>query len=106
MRRFPSVVGAALVAAFFMATPAMAQLYPRTMRVPCSSPDVLPGLLARDYGESVAGQGIADGALLQLWRNTETGSWTILLVLPDGAACALAGGEDWIVADPPQPEGL
>jgi len=101
MRRLPSLFRAALVAAFFMAAPAMAQPYPRIMRVPCTGAEILTELLARDYGESVAGQGVTGGALLQLWRNQETGSWTILLVSPDGEACALAGGEDWM--DPVQP---
>ena len=100
------LVLAALVAAFFMAAPASAQMFPRTVRIPCSGPDALPNLLARDYGETVTEQGIADGALVQLWRNPETGSWTILMVMPDGMVCALAGGGDWMAADAPQPEGL
>jgi len=97
---------AALVAAFFLAAPAPAQLYPRTVAVPCAGPRVLPDLLNRHYGESVAGQGVAGGTLVQLWRNRQTGSWTILLVSPDGAACALASGEDWTDADPPPAQGL
>ncbi len=101
MRPLPTL--AALVAAFFMAAPAAAQLFPRALRVPCSAPDVLPNLLRHDHGESVAGQGVAGGALVQLWRNPETGSWTVLLVLPDGAVCALASGADWMDADAPPP---
>jgi len=97
---------AALVAAFFMAAPATAQLHPRTVAVPCAGADVLPGLLSRNYGEAVAGQGVAGGALVQLWRNRQTGSWTILLVSPDGAACALASGEDWMDEDQPPPQAL
>ena len=100
------ILVAALVAAFFLTAPAAAQVIPRTVRVPCSGPDGLPDLLARDYGESVAEQGIADGALVQLWRNPETGSWTILMIRPDGMVCALVSGEDWMVADSPLPEGL
>ena len=100
------ILAAALVAAFFMAAPVAAQVFPRTVRVPCSGPDALPDVLARDYGEAVTGQGIADGALVQLWRNPQTGTWTILMVLPDGMVCALADGGDWMVADPPRPEGL
>lgn len=97
---------AALVAVFFVAAPATAQMFPRSVRVPCSGPAFLPGLLARNYGESVTGQGIAGGALVQQWRNRETGSWTILLILPDGVACALASGDDWMDVDPPSPEAL
>jgi len=100
------LIAAALVAAFFMAAPATAQLYPRAVAVPCAGPDVLPDLLSRTYGEAVAGQGLAGGALVQLWRNRQTGSWTILLVSPDGAACALASGEDWMEEDLPPAQGL
>jgi hypothetical protein len=100
------ILAAALVAAFFMAAPAAAQIFPRTMRVPCSDPGVLPDVLVRDYGEVPAEQGIANGALVQLWRNAETGSWTILLISPDGTVCALASGEDWMKAAAPPLEGL
>lgn len=100
------ILAAALVAAFFMAAPAAAQIFPRTLPIPCSGPDVLPDLLARDYGEAPAEQGVADGALVQLWRNAETGSWTILLISPDGTVCALASGGDWMEANSPALEGL
>ena len=100
------ILAAALVAAFFMAAPAAAQIFPRTMRIPCSGPGVLPDLLASDYGEAPAQQGVADCALVQLWRNPETGTWTILLVAPDGTVCALASGEDWMQAAAPPSEGL
>lgn len=104
-----TIIPAALVAAFFMAAPAAkpaaAQMFARTMRLPCAAPGVLPGLLVREYGEAAERQGVADGALVQLWRNLETGSWTILLIAPDGSACALASGEDWMLAEPLRGDG-
>ena len=99
------ILAAALVAAFFMAAPASAQILPRNLPVPCSGPELLPGLLARDFGETLQEQGLAGGALVQLWRSPDTGSWTILMVLPDGLVCALASGEDWMAAVQP-PETL
>jgi hypothetical protein len=100
------IPAAALMAAFFMAAPAAAQLYPRTLQVPCSGPGILPQLLAGDYGEAVAGQGVSDGTLVQLWRNSETGTWTILAIVPDGPVCALTSGEDWMDAERPPPARL
>lgn len=93
-------------AAVFAAVPATAQLLPGTLRIACSAAGMLPDLLSRDYGERPAEQGVAGGALVQLWRNAETGTWTILLVRPDGTVCALASGEDWMPAGAPPPEGV
>ena len=89
---------AALVAAFSF--PAAAQMTMQTVKVPCSDIEYIPGLLARDYGESPTGQGIANTSLVQLWRNPETNTWSVLLVLPDGGACVLASGEDWEALEP------
>lgn len=95
-----AILATALVAVFFVAGPVQAQMFARQMRVPCAGAGVLPELLAREYGEEADRQGVANGALVQLWRNPATESWTILLIAPDGTACALASGEAWMAAEP------
>ena len=52
--------------------------------------------LADEYGESLRGAGLRDSkSLFEVWANVSTGSWTILLSLPDGRACMIAFGVVW-----------
>lgn len=54
--------------------------------------DILANLAER-HGEELASSGTTpDGLLVQTFGNQETGSWTILVVRPDGLACVFAIG--------------
>lgn len=50
--------------------------------------------LSEQYGEVLTVQGL-DGAgnSVQMFSNPDTGSWTALIVYPDGTACMASAGE-------------
>lgn len=51
-------------------------------------------LLADRYGESLRVEGL-DGAgnSVQMFANPDTGTWTALIVYPDGSACMASSGQ-------------
>lgn len=72
-------------------SPAVAQ------QAPCL-PDVatLAGLLAKQYGERLTAAGVESGGnLVQVYANTESGTWTIVVSIPNGPTCIVASGESW-----------
>lgn len=90
-------VGIAALAAV-IAIPAVAQEN-------CAAfPEVASALVAK-YGEGIVGQGLYQGTILQMWANPETGTWTIVIVRPDGIACIPASGDNWEAVEP-EPAGL
>lgn len=52
------------------------------------------------YGESPRFQGLAEGmgALVMVWLNELTGTWTLLIVKPDGTACLVGEGQGGAIA--------
>jgi hypothetical protein len=58
--------------------------------------------LQSKYGESRQGVGVAQGQrVMEIWASEASGSWTIVMTLPDGSSCLIAAGEDWEpLADP------
>lgn len=76
-----------------LALPAEAQVL--TMR--CAASDVIDGHLRHRFGESPVALGVTDGdalAAVVLYVSSE-GSWTLVLVRPNGDLCMLASGQDW-----------
>ena len=54
--------------------------------------------LNMNYGEIRHGWGLSGSrVLVELWANDETGTWTILMVYPNGVACVRAVGKSWTV---------
>lgn len=52
--------------------------------------------LVQKYSEGPVGIGVQNaGALFEIWRNRETGSWTILRTSPRGMSCVMAAGTAW-----------
>lgn len=50
--------------------------------------------LAGDYGETRRSIGLAaQGAVVELFASSETGSWTITVTLTSGITCLVAAGE-------------
>lgn len=50
--------------------------------------------LAQNHGEEIAFRGLAgNGTMALVFANPETGSWTWLVVRPDGVACLALAGE-------------
>ena len=52
--------------------------------------------LADNWGESIVGYGLATGGDgLFIFASPETGTWTAVILRPDGAACQVMAGEGW-----------
>jgi hypothetical protein len=49
----------------------------------------------RQFGESPTNIGVAaNGALLEIWTSPE-GTWTAVIIHPNGQHCPVASGEGW-----------
>jgi len=52
--------------------------------------------LASKYGEAVSAWGVSSaGALVEVFENPETGTWTITVTAPGGTACLVGAGDGW-----------
>ena len=59
--------------------------------------------LQTKYGETFAGGGLRDAkSIVEVWFSEAQGTWTILVTLPDGRACIMASGTNWLEALPSQ----
>jgi hypothetical protein len=83
------VIGVMLL---FWPAPAYSQA---SMVVPvhCVNGKIFIETLGRKYSEKLAGSGITDGMLTQLYKSPK--SWTIIILNPNGMACTIAYGTDW-----------
>ena len=53
--------------------------------------------LARDFQEAPAAVGITDdGSLLEVFASKDGETWTVVVSLPDGTACPVAAGQQWL----------
>ncbi|MCK9544726.1 MAG: hypothetical protein M0R03_22130 [Novosphingobium sp.] len=54
------------------------------------------------YGESPRFQGLTEGlsAIWQAWLNEATGTWTIVVLRPDGSACPVIAGQMGALVEP------
>ncbi len=78
---------------------------PVAAQMPCGLYEGFTRSLEDQYKESRIGAGLATpSALFELWLNPENGSWTIIVVFPDGRACVRASGENWQQFEPGIPE--
>lgn len=67
----------------------------------CGPRDPFVKTLADSYGESRVGVGIeARGGLVELYADPDDGSWTLLVVRPDGIACMVSEGHQWTIEAP------
>lgn len=70
--------------------------------VSCMNRDQLVHSLSQRYGEDLLGRGLqTPHTLLEVWSSDSTGSFTIFVTNPNGQACIVATGEDWIGYDLP-----
>jgi len=59
----------------------------------CAPNDVVVSRLADQYGESRQSGGLAEnGALMEVFANPETGTWTVTITTADGTTCVIATG--------------
>lgn len=60
------------------------------------------------YGETRRGYGLQRGeAVVEVYASDATGTWTIIVSMPDGLACLVAAGENWAIppVESPAPVG-
>lgn len=63
----------------------------------CVTRDALVETLMHNYGEDLLGRGLqTPQQLLEVWSSPDTGSFTIFVTNPDGHACVVATGKNWI----------
>lgn len=70
--------------------------------VTCAPRDHVIGRLAEKYGETRQGVGLtSSGAMLEVFANDVTGSWTIALSKATGIMCLIASGQsfEWVADD-------
>ncbi len=71
----------------------------------CALHDIITDALKDRWGEAQVGLGINnEGALVEVFVNPKSGSFTILLTRPDGWSCVATAGKDWRSAQP-KPQG-
>jgi hypothetical protein len=93
-----AILLAALGAAFSF--PALAE------PIPCGPYDTIAERLSVEYDEQPTGRGLdSKGLLLELWASEKTGTWTALVVRPDGIACVAQAGEGWGPVTASEPPG-
>jgi hypothetical protein len=62
----------------------------------CAQRGQVMDLLAKKYGETRQGMGIADNnAVMEVFASSETGTWTITVSSPDGIMCLVASGQGY-----------
>ena len=90
MIRQLTAVGAAL-GVFLTVTPAMA--------ANCAKRELVVDRLETHYDERPTAAGLQTMSdkqtLVEVWSSEETGTFTVMLTLPDGMTCIVATGTDW-----------
>lgn len=62
----------------------------------CAQREKVVARLAERFGETLQSIGLqSERGVVEVYASEATGTWTILLTGPDGAACLLAAGEAW-----------
>ncbi len=52
--------------------------------------------LSKKYGETRQGIGLGrNNGIMEIYASDKTGTWTILVTLPNGQACLIAAGESY-----------
>ena len=88
---------AATLAAFFYVAPANAQ------PAACGELDKMLETLRRDYHESPVASGTTRSGAPLFVLASPSGSWTIVVIIPSGAACIASAGQEWKAIKPPEP---
>jgi len=72
----------------------------------CGPREVILAQLAARYGEARKAVGLAaNNAVVELFANAESGTWTITGTLPSGVTCLIASGESFEALAEVLPEG-
>lgn len=97
------MIRAALIAVAALLGAATASAQPRL----CGNADAMMKRLADKYGEQKVAGGLmgnptemGDVQIFIITANVKSGTWTAIVLLPNGVACALASGSDWAATAP------
>ena len=82
------VAGRLMLALFAITSPAFAQDQ-------CGPTVAAIETLSTRFGEGYRSGGLADGILVQMFANPQTGTWTVLATDPRGFSCVIAAGGDY-----------
>lgn len=63
----------------------------------CLAMEAMAVLLSETHGERMVAYGLAGQSVLQIWADHEDGTWSALVVNPDGSACMVAAGDNFAV---------
>ena len=62
----------------------------------CAKRDMIVERLATKYGESRQSAGLnQNNGMVEVFASDETGTWTILVTMPNGISCLMAAGKAW-----------
>jgi hypothetical protein len=64
-------------------------------RRPCADRAQVVERLESRFGETLKSVGLNQRNVVEVYASEETGSWTILVTMPNGKSCLLASGELW-----------
>lgn len=76
----------------------MAALAPAAsaQRASCANRDLIVERLESKYGESRQSAGLnQQNGMVEIFASTKTGTWTILVTMPNGMSCLMAAGKAW-----------
>lgn len=80
--------------ALFCLASAFAFVAPVAQAATCADRSQVVGALADRFGETLLGNAVSNsGEVLEIYSNTDSDTWTILVTLPDrGLSCLVASG--------------
>ncbi len=65
-------------------------------RPACAKRDLVVQRLEERFGETLRSMGLNQNeGLVEVFASEATGTWTILMTMPDGVSCLLAAGRMW-----------
>ena len=81
-----------------LATPAFSQ-------AACGPRGLVVAKLIEEHQEAVVGRGASGGMyVFEVWRNPETGAWTITQTDVRGRTCVMTAGQSWEIVAPVEGE--
>lgn len=89
----PQKIVATASAAAFLTLASSFQAFAQSLQH-CATRDLVVERLASKYGESRQSLGLGtQGAMVEIFANQESGSWTITVTMPNGSTCLMATGQ-------------
>ena len=90
MKRIKDTIAIGLAATVLATPAAFAQ------SASCAQRDMIVERLASKYGESRQSAGLnQNNGMVEIFASEETGTWTILVTMPNGISCLMAAGKAW-----------